>query len=397
MGRLFWKFFAIFWLAQVVTSLGVGGAIWLIRHERANEGPPPPGFYPPGRPGFPDGGGRPPPPDARFGGSPDRMAGPPPASGARPGGHPRHPLWQVPVLPLLAGAIVSLLFAALLAWWFSRRIKTLKSAFDAVADGRLDTRIGPQFRGSDELAALGRDFDHMAEHLQGVIESQRRLLHDVSHEVRSPLARLQAAIELMRQQPDRAEEFMARIERDSGRIDRLVGDILTLSRLDGAADGSVREAVLVAELLEAVADDARFEAANGPSPAPEILVEASPDLVVQADPAQLQRACENLVRNALRHGRPSAAETLPHIRLRAQAKGSHVVIEIEDNGPGVRPSELPRLAEPFFRASGNGAPGYGLGMAIAKRIVVAHGGTMTAANGTNVGLVVRMSIPCGVS
>jgi signal transduction histidine kinase len=124
---------------------------------------------------------------------------------------------------MLAGSAVSLIFAWLLAWYFSRPIHLLRNAFDAAANGKLETRIAQSMGNrNDELSDLGQDFDNMAERLKNLMESQRRLLHDVSHEVRSPLARLQAATDLMQQQPERAIELIPRLQRDVGRIDMLV-------------------------------------------------------------------------------------------------------------------------------------------------------------------------------
>ena len=173
MGRLFWKFFLIFWLAQLVTSIGVGVAIWLEHPVHGAAG----GMF---------AGGAPPPPPPGV----DPALRPPP---------PQHG-WLPPPLPILAGSVVSLLFAALLAWYFARPIRNLRAAFESVAGGKLETRIGASMgRRKDELADLGQDFDHMAARLQALLDTQRRLLHDVSHELRSPLARLQAAADLMRQ------------------------------------------------------------------------------------------------------------------------------------------------------------------------------------------------------
>jgi len=136
------------------------------------------------------------------------------------------------LLPLFAGSLVSLIFAALLAWYFRQPIRSLRSAFESVAGGKLETRIGGAMRGRrDELADLGKDFrPYGLTPARPALIRSGRLLHDVSHELRSPLARLQAAADLMQQQPERAGEFVERIERDMGRMDKLVGELLTLAR-----------------------------------------------------------------------------------------------------------------------------------------------------------------------
>lgn len=217
MGHLFWKFFLFFWLAQVVTSAGVGITVWL-EHSGDRSGD---------RSGarFFDGG---PPPAPEFRGA-DRSLPPPSLS------HPPPSL-----VPILAGSLASLFFAAFLAWYFARPIRSLRAAFESVADGKLETRIGASMgHRNDELADLGKNFDHMAGRLQNLIETQRRMLHDVSHELRSPLARLQAAADLMQQQPERGAEFAERIQRDTARMDTLIGELLTLARLDAGMTGNL--------------------------------------------------------------------------------------------------------------------------------------------------------------
>ena len=147
---------------------------------------------------------------------------------------PAVPAWMLAVI----GAATSLAVSAILAWYLTRPIRSLRWAFDAAASGRLDTRVRPRMgRRRDEIADLGRDFDRMVERLQALVGSQRRLLHDVSHELRSPLARLQAAIGLLRQDPARLEPSLERIEREAVRLDELVGEVLALARLEaGMAD-----------------------------------------------------------------------------------------------------------------------------------------------------------------
>lgn len=366
-GRLFWKFFFFFWLAQLVTSIGVGVGMWLWhqRHEPGIAGPPPPIVA-------------------------DALRRPPPFDPARPPPHARHrhqPLILPPLMPLLAGSVVSLLFAALLAWYFSRPINSLKQAFGAAAGGQLDTRIGNTMgRRQDELADLGADFDRMAERLQGLVDGQRRLLHDVSHELRSPLARLQAAADLLRQQPERSGEFVGRIERDTARMDRLVGELLTLARVDAGTAGSLDQEVDLHELIADIADDAMVEA-EPRNCGIDVSVPAA--LVTIGNHELLGRAIENVVRNAVRHS-PDGG----NIAISAAPRADEIVIAVADQGTGVRPGDLERIFEPFFRsATADSYAGYGLGLAITRRIVQAHGGSVAAANGNSGGLVVTMRLP----
>lgn len=356
MGRLFWKFFFFFWLAQVLTSAGVGVAVWMDRAERnaeagmTRQGPPLPGHPAPG--------------------------------------HPRPPLpAPMPLLPILAGSVVSVLFAALLAWYFARPIRSLRTAFESVAGGRLQTRIGASMGNrNDELADLGSDFDHMADRLEQLLEAQRRLLHDVSHELRSPLARLQAAADLVRQQPERAAEFVERIERDTGRMDTLVGELLTLARLDSGMPGHAEEALDLSDMLAEIADDSRIEAEHKHC---SIDLEVDGLLVVRGSHELLYRAIENVVRNAVLHS-PEGGR----VSISAQPKDGRLHIAIADKGAGVPEGDLATIFDPFVRSgSGQSIAGYGLGLAITRRVIEAHGGAVSAANRAEGGLVVVLELP----
>ena len=166
-----------------------------------------------------------------------------------------------PVLIATIGLLASLAFSALLAWSLTKPIRHLRRAAAAIAEGRLETRVATLIgRRADELGELGRDFDQMAQQLQQLIASQRRLLHDVSHELRSPLARLQAAVGLARQNPERTASMLERIERDAIRLDGLVGELLALARLEAGNALPPLESVDLVELVAAIVDDARFEA-----------------------------------------------------------------------------------------------------------------------------------------
>ncbi len=448
MGRLFWKFFFFFWLAQFVTSLGVGVAIWLKnydaeRFQREIDASPPAAFMvasaaatlrhggisalrglledsrrnpgPPvfaldengrellGRPVAAETAGRvrqiasAPSPGKH--GAAEKVetddghgywffVSPPQRNGARPG-HPPGRHWMPLLIPLLAGGIVSLIFAALLAGYFSKPIRTLRSAFKSAANGRLAQHVGPAMgRRRDELADLGRDFDAMAHRLQSLMEGQRRLLHDVSHELRSPLARLQAAIGLARQQPERLGETLARIERESVRMDKLVSELLTLSRLEAGMAGKFDEDVDLNELVANVAEDARFEAeAQGCR----VELAAHGRAGVRGNAELLHRALENIVRNALKHSPPGG---LVSIEAGVAANGQTAVISVSDEGSGVPESELPAIFEPFFRGNQANAPdGHGLGLAISRRTVMAHGGGIHAGNRAAGGLCVTVTLP----
>jgi len=292
-------------------------------------------------------------------------------------------------IPLFATIIVSLLFAALLAWYFSRPIRALRSAFEAAAAGDLAPRFADGKLGGDELNDLGRDFDRMSGQLRALMDGQRRLLHDVSHELRSPLARLQAAIGLAHQQPDKIATSLERIEREGVRMDKLVGELLTLSRLEANPDLPKNETIDMQELVDGIAADARFEA--GPDgPAIELDIEGEAPVCVRGSPDLLWRAIENVVRNAVKHG---GAQGRVDLRLRADTNTVHV--DVLDRGPGILEQDLPTIFQPFYRSNPtrNNVDGHGLGLAIAERVVQAHGGAITARNREGGGLHVAITLP----
>ena len=379
MGRLFWKFFLFIWLAQLVGMVGVGTYFWYERNQapRFAEGPP---FDHPEADQE-----HPPPPPPRFGDAP-QLDRPENGEMYQAPLHRSHPRDRgLPMAPLLSGLMVSLLSALALAWYFARPIRQLRRAFNAAAGGDLRVRIGDGMGGRrDELADLGRDFDHMTERLGHLVEGQQLLLHDVSHEMRSPLARLQAAIGLARQQPEHFDETLARIEREGERLDALVDELLTLSRLQVGVAGEPED-VDMQELLEGIVEDARFEGA-----ARQVGVELSAAGLpaVRANPALLHRAIENVVRNALHHSPPGST-----VQVTGHTEGTRLRLSISDQGPGVPPEALEKIFQPFYRGgSKTSSGGYGLGLAIAERVIAAVDGQIRAKNAASGGLVVDIDL-----
>jgi two-component system OmpR family sensor kinase len=227
----------------------------------------------------------------------------------------------------------------------------------------------------------------MSGRLATLMEGQRRLLHDVSHELRAPLARLQAAVGLAHQQPEKVGASLQRIERESVRMDKLIGELLTLSRLEAVGPAAMAEQVDIDELVAEIVADARYESRDvslaislaGAAIAP---VFGAPDL--------LWRAIENIVRNAIKYGADGGV-----VDVRLAADASTVSIEVSDRGPGVAAEDLAHMFEPFFRAA-DGAPqgsGYGLGLAIAHRIVEVHGGRIAVRLREGGGLAVTVVLP----
>lgn len=312
--------------------------------------------------------------------------------GLGPGPGPRRRIGQSVVIG--ATLLASLLFAALLAWYFSRPIRALRSAFEAAAAGDLAPRFGPGAKGGDELVDLGRDFDRMSARLRALMDGQRRLLHDVSHELRSPLARMQAALGLAHQQPDKIGITLERIERESNRMDKLIGELLTLSRLEASPDVLRREPVDLVELVDGLVADARFEAGQAAGGAAlRVDFDAADSVNVSGDPDLLWSALENVVRNAARHGAPGGV-----VAVSVRAVDGVAQVEVCDRGPGIASEDLPAIFQPFFRsgASRTGVDGHGLGLAIAQRVVQAHDGEIVVANRDGGGLRVTITLPAAV-
>lgn len=314
-----------------------------------------------------------------------------PARTAEKSDEPPHPPrgMTAPAALLLAALIACLGVSTLLARHFARPIQNLRDAFQSVADGKLDTRIGGSMgRRQDEIAQLGAEFDKMTERLEQSVAAQKRLLHDVSHELRSPLARQQVAIALARQKPERVETALDRIEQESGRLDELVGEILTLARLEAGAQPPADEYVDLAELFETVIDDARFEASQSGRRIEAFGPESSQPLILRARGELLHRALENIVRNAIGHTPTDSA-----VEVDCVLTQESLAIRVADHGPGVSDQELETIFEPFFRSANGQSAGYGLGLAIARRAVEAHGGKIRARNRPQGGLEVELILP----
>lgn len=303
--------------------------------------------------------------------------------------HPRPHEPPSPLLPILAGIFASLLFSAALAWYFAKPIRSLRNAFAAVAKGNLDTRVGA-LMGSrrDELSDLGQDFDHMAGQIYNLVHAQQRLLHDVSHELRSPLARIQAAIGLAQQQPVKHPAMLERIERESQRMSDLVGELLVLARLEAGVSISESHELDIGDLLDDIVEDARFEAAQH-----EVVIryEGIEETLVKGRSELLHRAIENVLRNALQHckkgGEVSVVASFDIFKRRLK-------VTVDDQGPGVAESDLSAIFEPFFRSGDRSkADSIGLGLAIAYRSIAAHGGLIKASNRPQGGLRMDIEIP----
>jgi len=301
---------------------------------------------------------------------------------------PRYRLQNAPAsVRLLLALGVTGLVAMILAAHLTRPIQAVRQAAQRLAAGNLDARV-PALRRRDELAELGADFNAMAERLQQLLHAQRQLLRDVSHELRSPLHRMQVALELARRDAGLAAAgSLDRIEREADRLNELIGQVLALSRLEGGAVAAAPAKFDVAELVRDIVEDARFEAGEERKPH----YEGPAQAFWHGDAALIHSAVENVVRNALRHTPSGSA-----VEVRLQADEAGWVVRVRDHGPGLPEEELQRIFQPFVRVSAareRSAGGYGLGLAIAQHAVRLHGGGIEARNADGGGLEVILRLP----
>jgi signal transduction histidine kinase len=297
------------------------------------------------------------------------------------------------VLRLFVVCLTAALTCYGLARYVARPLTTLRAATHDLARGNLAVRVAPTMgRRTDEFAELARDFDRMAERLEGLVTAERRLLRDISHELRSPLARLYVALGLARHQAGENQGALDRIEREAERLNALIGQLLMLARLESGTTGPARAPIDLHKLVREVAEDADFEARSRRRAVR--VVESCEDPVL-GDRELLRGAVENVVRNAVRHTREGTAV---EIGMRGASIGGarHVRIWVRDHGAGVPEPALPYIFEPFYRVDDSrehGSGGVGLGLTIAHRAIRLHGGTVGAANAPDGGLVVEISLP----
>jgi two-component system, OmpR family, sensor histidine kinase CpxA len=285
---------------------------------------------------------------------------------------------------------VALILCYALARYISSPIGKIRDATHRLADGDLDARVADRVgRRGDELAKLARDFDLMAERIGSLITSQQRLTRDVSHELRSPLARLGVALEIAKQKTNgAAAPQLERIENESHRLNEMISRILTLSKLESGSTDLERDDVNLKEVVADVAEDADFEA-RAKNKSVEVFADA--DCSVRGNDNLLRSAIENVVRNAVRYTEDG---TVVKVILREES--GNAVIRVSDAGGGVPEDELKNLFVPFYRvgeARERATGGIGLGLAIAQRAIKAHNGTITAHN-EGPGLLVEIRLAC---
>ena len=273
----------------------------------------------------------------------------------------------------------------MLAVHLASPLRGLRRALEKFGRGDLSVRYHLSRR--DEIGELAQAFNRMADQITTLLSAERRLLQDVSHELRSPLARLGFAVELARTSPDR-EAALARIRKEADRLNHLVDELLQLTRAEGDPGARNLEDVDLGKLLQELVADCALEADAAGC---RLTLAGERSLVVAGDRELLRRACENILRNAIRHAPPGSA-----VEVELARHGDRAEIAVRDHGPGVPREALTDIFEPFFRVEGDrdrSSGGVGLGLAIARRAVELHQGHVTAFN-ANPGLVVAIDLPC---
>ncbi|MBV8904180.1 MAG: HAMP domain-containing protein [Acidobacteriia bacterium] len=281
-----------------------------------------------------------------------------------------------------------LLAAVLLCYWLALHltepVRQLQKAVEQFGRGNLSARVNSRRR--DELGQLARTFDRMAGRIETLLAAERRLLLDVSHELRSPLARLGVAVELARS-GDAVGRNLDRIQKESDRLNSLVGQLPQVTRAEGDPSVLRREPVRVDELVQQLVDDSAIEAqAHGCA----LKYERSQPVTVEGDPELLRRAVENVIRNAIRY---APRETAVEVSL-GRNNGT-AILDVRDHGPGFPEEALPRIFDAFYRVDSDRARssgGVGLGLSIARRAIELHKGVIRARN-RQPGLEVEMQLP----
>ncbi len=284
----------------------------------------------------------------------------------------------------------------LLARSFSAPLSRLRRASRQLAAGDLSARVGTSLgKPGNEIGDLARDFDHMAERMEGLVNGQKRLLLDISHELRSPLARLNLALELAKKRFDAEDDdILARIGRESERLNALIGQLLTLTRSEAFVIDQDTPEVDLPALIEEIAGDVAFETSSQHKSVEVLNIEP---LSVIGSQELLHQAIENVVRNGAYYTRPNTVVTLRLFSIHDENDATWAVVQVRDHGPGVPEDKIPHLKDPFFRvaeARDRNSGGTGLGLAIAHQVVQQHGGRISIKNTRDRdGLIVEVHLP----
>jgi two-component system sensor histidine kinase CpxA len=297
---------------------------------------------------------------------------------------PRRPFFQWFLHPhylWILGLAVLLCYG--LAKSLSAPLRKLQQAVEAFGKGDLSARANLNRR--DEFGKLSRDFDKMADRIQLLMQAQARLLLDISHELRSPLARLGVAVELARTGDDR-DAALNRIQKEADRLNTLVGELLQVTRAEVDPAIRRRETIRLDRLIADTVEDCVIEA---DSCGCQLRFENAPEVSIAADPELLRRAVENVIRNSIRH---APADTAIDVTL--DSNPARELISIRDRGPGVPEEALTKIFDAFYRVDpdrNRSSGGVGLGLAIARRAVELHNGRLRAKN-VDPGLLVEIEL-----
>ncbi len=293
------------------------------------------------------------------------------------------------ILQIFAVVLIGGLLCYGLARYLTSPISELRLATQKFAEGNLQVRVNEKVsKGSDEISRLAQDFDEMAEHIEALVTSEKRLTQDISHELRSPLARLNVALELARTKSNpETKPLIDRIERESNMLNEMLSRLLTLSKLESGSGDFDKMEVNLTKVFEQVVADADFEAL---ALSRSVKVLKKDQFKVFGNENLLKSAIENVLRNAVKYTKDNTS-----VEVSLSKNGKSAIISVRDHGTGVPEHELERLFKPFYRlqtARDRKTGGIGLGLAIAERAVNVHDGTISARN-LGDGLVVEISVP----
>jgi len=372
MGRLFWKLFLVFFLALISTDLIVGNILEWQTHQQslvhhtvsqacasASNCQTKPGAL-----------------------KPELQS----VKADQPSVEKQ--FFGLPLYVLIYSLVSSSIFAGVLAWSISHPIKLLLDHLKSAAEGDLLVRVSPKITAShDEFSELGEAFDLMALRLNNMIKSQSKMLHHVSHELRSPLARIQMSVGLVMQNPKKMQSSLQRVELEAVRMERMISELLEIFRFESGMQKLQKTEVDLKELLTGIVGDVLFEKHEA-----KLHLDMPEDaVVVDGQLELLQRAIDNVIRNAVKYGPENGVVT---IELQHSARTSEVILEVEDQGQGVEPQELEQIFRPFVRGRrASQVDGHGIGLAMTKHIVEAHGGFVKATNLSPHGFMIRIHLP----
>lgn len=303
---------------------------------------------------------------------------------------PPQPWWRLSAIPqqvlLLFTLVISAVASLILALSISRPLRELLQRNLQFADGQLQSRVTRLSKRQDELGQLGQSFNTMAERISALLTNQQRLLRDISHELRSPLARAQLALGLTERQ--QTLEHVPRVKQELDRLDTMLDELLTFSKLDAGQYQLEQQQFDLTGLLTEIIDVNQVEADARQQ---QITLSAPEQLLISADSRLLARAIENILRNAIKYG-PCDSE----ISCQLQVQQQQLLLTICDQGPGIAPDQLSAIFEPFYRTSSSrnsNTGGTGLGLAIVAQIIRQHGGQVSASNRHSGGLCICLQLP----